>query len=165
LLRRNADALLSGKDEIPVVGLENHTTGRLTMKARISIAVCILTIVTGVFAYGQGNPSPLLGKVNIPFKFMVGKRTMPAGTYDILKDRGEDQTLLLRGVDSSSSARLMIIERLAETDPSEKHGARLVFNTVGDQKYVSEFWPADNADGYLLFTTKGAHKHTVVQEK
>ena len=133
------------------------------MKTRISIAVCILTMVTGMLAYGQMSPSPLLGRVKIPFEFMVGKRVMPAGTYDILKEADNGDVLLLRGEDTSKSAQLTIIERLAELTPAEKHPSRVVFDTVGGQRFVSEFWPADNADGYLIFTVKGAHKHVIVQ--
>ena len=136
------------------------------MKTRISIAVGFVAILAVAFAYGQGQ-RPVLGEVNVPFKFVVGKKEMPAGKYELLKVEGPGQGshVLLRSSQGKTSMYVPVIERLAETDPMQKHGVRAVFDTVGDQKFLSEFWPADNADGYLLGITKGEQKHEVVEEK
>ena len=136
------------------------------MKTRISIAVGFVAILAVAFAYGQ-SMSPVLGSVTIPFKFMVAKKEMPAGKYELLKVEGPGQgsNLVLRNSQVKTSIYVSVIERLAETDPMQKHGVRAVFDTVGDQKFLSEFWPADNADGYLLGITKGEQKHEVVEEK
>jgi len=134
------------------------------LKTRITIALSILTILAGAFAYGQ-SASPVLGRVDIPFKFMVAKKEMPAGKYEVLKVEGQESRLLLRNWQTKTTIYVSVVERLAETDPSQKHGARVVFDTVGDQKFLSEFWPANNSDGYLLGINKGEQKHEVVQEK
>lgn len=133
------------------------------MKTRIAIAVSFITILAVAFAYGQSTSR--LGTVTIPYKFVVGKKEMPAGKYEFVKVQGKESTLLLRDWDAKTSMYIPIVERLAETDPSAKHSARVVFDTVGDQKFLSEFWPADNSDGYLLGVTKGEQKHAVVEEK
>jgi len=135
------------------------------MKTRISIAVGFVAILAAGFAYGQS--SPVLASVNIPFKFMVAKKEMPAGKYEVLRPEGpgHESRLVLRNMDTKTSIYVPIIERLAELDPAQKHGARAVFDTVGDQKFLSEFWPADKGDGYLLGINKGEQKHEVVQEK
>ena len=133
------------------------------MKTRIAIAVSILTMVAATVAFGQSTSSPMLGAVNVQFKFMAGKKMMPAGKYEFVKQGITDNYLLLRG--ETTSARLRVVERLAETNTADKHGARVVFNTVGDSKILSEFWPAGNEDGYLLATTQESHKHEVVEEK
>ena len=132
------------------------------MRTRIAIAVSILTMVAATYAYGQSR-SPVLGVVNIQFKFMAGKKLMPAGKYEFVKENITDNFLLLRG--ETTSTRLRVVERLAETNAAEKHGARVVFNKVGDSKMISEFWPANNEDGYLLATTKELHSHEIVQDK
>lgn len=134
------------------------------MKKRIAITVSFVTILAAAFAFGQST-TPVLGRVTIPFKFMLGKKEMPAGKYEVVKVEGQEYRLLLRNSDTRSSSYVSIKERLAETNPSEKHSARVVFDTVGDQKFLSEFWPADNADGYLLGVTKREQKHEVVEEK
>jgi hypothetical protein len=134
------------------------------MKSRIAIALSFITILVVPFAYGQ-SASPLLGRVNIPFKFMVAKKEMPAGKYEVVREEGQGSHLLLRNMQANTSIYVSVIERLAETDPSQKHGARVVFDTVGDQKFLSEFWPADKGDGYLLGINKGEQKHEVVEQK
>ena len=134
------------------------------MKSRIAIALSFITILAVPFAYGQ-SASPVLGSVNIPFKFMVAKKEMPAGKYEVLREQGRESHLLLRNSEAKASIYVSVRERLAETDPSRKHGARVVFDTVGDQRFLSEFWPADNGDGYLLGINKAEQKHEIVEEK
>lgn len=134
------------------------------MKTRIAIALSLLTMLAVPLAYGQSS-SPVLGTVDIPFKFLVGKKEMPAGKYDVLRQEGQASQLLVRNRDGKSSVYVPVRERLAEMNPSQKHGARVVFDTVGKEKFLSEFWPADHGDGYLLGITKGEEKHEVVEQK
>jgi hypothetical protein len=137
------------------------------MKSRIAIALSFITILAVPFAYGQSVRT--LGKVDIPFKFMVAKKEMPAGKYEVTTIQGEaegrESRLLLRNWQSKASVFVPIIERLAETNPAQKHEPRIVFDTIKDQHFLSEFWPADNADGYLLGINKGEEKHQIVEEK
>lgn len=134
------------------------------MESRIAVGLSFITILAAPFAFGQTS-TPELGRVNIPFKFMVAKKELPAGKYQMLRQEGKEDRLQLRNVQSGTSTFIPIIERLAETDPAQKHGARVVFDTVGDRKILSEFWPADNSDGYLLSINKGEQQHEVVQQK
>jgi len=137
------------------------------MRSRIAIALSFITILAVPFAYGQEGP--VLGAVNIPFKFMVGKKEMQAGKYELARTgkaaEGQENRLLLRNFQAKTSLFVPIIERLAGTNPSEKHGARVVFDVVGDQRFLSEFWPAGNGDGYLLGIKKGEQRHEIVEEK
>ncbi len=132
------------------------------MKTRIALAVSILAMVAATVAFGQ-SASSVLGTVNVQFKFMAGKKEMPAGKYEFGKQGSIDNYLVLRG--ETTSVRLRVLERLAETNTADQHGARVVFNTVGDSKILSEFWPAGTEDGYLLATSQETHKHEVVEEK
>ncbi len=132
------------------------------MKRRVAIALSFVTILGASLAYGQSS-TPVLGRLNIPFKFMVGTKEMPAGKYEMLRQSGWETQLQLRNVQNGKSTFVSIIERLAETDPVEKHGARIIFDTVGDKKFVSEIWPANNSDGYLVGINKGEQEHKVVE--
>jgi hypothetical protein len=143
---------------------ESKNQRRLLLKTRISIAVGFVAILAVAFAYGQGQ-RPVLGEVNVPFKFVVGKKEMPAGKYEVMRAAGASSHLVLSNSETRTTVFVSVIERLAETDPFQKHSARLVFDTVGDQRFLSEFWPADNADGYLLGITKREQKHEVVEQK
>jgi len=132
------------------------------LKTRIAIAVSFITVLAVAFAHAQSTP---LGTVTIPYKFMVAKKEMPAGKYEFVKTVGRESSLLLRSQDTSTSIHVSVIERLAETHPSEEHHARVVFDRVGEQRFLSEFWPANNDDGYLLGITKNEQKHEIVEEK
>jgi hypothetical protein len=133
------------------------------LKTKIAIAVSLLPILAMALAYGQSGENA--AGLNIPFKFKVGKKEMPAGKYQIVKPQGQASNLLLRSTDTGKSTYVQIIERLAQLHPAEKHKAAVVFDTVGDEKYLSEFWPGGSEDGYLLGVTKQEEKHDVVEEK
>ncbi len=131
------------------------------MKTRVAIALSVVCILAVALAYGQSRSA--IARVDIPFKFMVGKTEMPAGKYEFWSQEQRTQ-LLLRNLDTSKATFVFVIERLAETSPLEKHKARVVFDTVGDQKSLSELWPADNEDGFLVGITKGEEKHEVLTQ-
>jgi hypothetical protein len=136
------------------------------MKLRVWIAVSLLSILS-ILAVGFASAdAEVLGRVAIPFKFMVANKEMPAGNYEIVKTEGDGQgsNLLLRNMSKGRSTYLHIIERLAQTNPEAMHKAKVVFDSVGDQKHISEFWPADNHDGYLVGVTKGEQKHVILTE-
>ncbi|MGD1156486.1 MAG: hypothetical protein ABSA41_11725 [Terriglobia bacterium] len=132
------------------------------MKTRVTIALSVVSVLAVALAFGQSQAA--MGRLDIPFKFMVGKKEMPAGKYEFVKQTGQQSALLLRNVETSKAIFVPVLERLAETSPQEKHKARVVFDTVGDQKFLSEFWPPDNEDGYLVGITKGEEKHEVLTQ-
>jgi hypothetical protein len=132
------------------------------LKTRVTIALSVVSILAVALAYGQSQGA--MARLDIPFKFMVGKKEMPAGKYEIVRQTGQQSSLLLRNLDTSKATFVPVIERLAEMSPLEKHKARVVFDTVGGQKFLSEFWPADNEDGYLVGITKGEEKHEVLTQ-
>ena len=134
------------------------------MKTRISLAVSFVAILAVAFAYGQGTSS-VQGRVNVPFKFMVGKKEMPAGKYEILRQAVSAPVLLFRSEETNTTAQLVVIERLARTEDSPSRTAKVVFNTADNQKVLSEFWPSGTDDGYLLQVTKQEHKHEIVKEQ
>lgn len=132
------------------------------MKTRVAIALSVVSILAVALAVGQSQGA--MGRLDIPFKFKVGKKEMPAGKYEFVRQTGQQSSLLLRNLETSKAMFVPVIERLAETSPQEKHKARVVFDTVGDQKFLSEFWPADNEDGYLVGVTKGEEKHEILTQ-
>ena len=131
------------------------------MKTRVAIALSVVSILAVALAYGQSQGA--IARVDIPFKFMVGKTEMPAGKYEFWRQE-QQFSLSLRNLETNKSIFVPVLERLAETSPLEKHKARVVFDTVGDQKFLSELWPADNADGFLVGVTKGEEKHEVLTQ-
>lgn len=136
------------------------------MKARIAVVLSLMVLLAVPFSYGQAEKS--LGTVNVPFKFMADNQAMPAGTYElrsIAEAGGIENRLQLRNTQANISIFIHVTERLAETNPGHKHEPRAVFDTVGSQRFLSEFWSSNNSDGYLLGIKKGEHKHEIVESK
>ncbi len=139
------------------------------MKSRILVALSFITILVVPLAYGQ--ESKVLASLNVEFKFMVGNKEMPAGTYEVWgvkadgKSKEQASRLLLRNYQTKISLPLTVIERLDGSSSSEWRRARFVFDKVGEKRMLSEFWPAGKADGYLLGINKGEEKHEVVQQQ
>ncbi len=126
----------------------------------MSIVVCLLSILAVASAYGQ--TTPVLGRVTVQQKFMANEKELPAGKYEFVKPSADPQRLVLRNRDTGTSINLDVVERLARTGPPDAPG-RVVFNSVGDQRFLSEFWPSGNEDGYLLKITKMKHKHETLK--
>ena len=120
--------------------------------------MCLFTILVAVAAYGQSAAS---WRVNIPFKFSVGQKEMPAGEYQF-QMQGSSH-LSLKDSQGKHNMNLPIITRLARMDAKGSRGARVVFDTSGDQRALSEVWPPEGADGYLVSAKKGEHGHEVVK--
>jgi len=124
------------------------------MRTRIPVVASLLVVLAAGFAYGQS--SPIVMKVNVPFKFIAGEKEMPAGEYTIMKERNSTH-LTVYAAGSKTTKNLFVITHLAQTDPKQSAGAKLVFGTVGDQKFLSEVWLSGTEDGYLVHAQNGKH--------
>jgi hypothetical protein len=119
------------------------------MKHRLVVMVLALFAVSGILAYAQ------TATIDISFPFTAGSKAFAAGKYTV--DMPDANTIAIR---SAGGASIMaVITRLGRHDKDTDF--ELVFDKVGDQYLLSEAWfPGE--DGYLLLTTKEAHKHAVL---
>jgi hypothetical protein len=97
-------------------------------------------------------------KANIPFPFVVGGQTIPAGTYEVVQTASD--LLELRPANGNGKA-LVYVTRLAQTEGTAIPG-ELIFDKVDGQNILSEVWYSGQ-DGYLIAATKGAHTHVRVK--
>jgi hypothetical protein len=96
--------------------------------------------------------------VNIPFDFVAGDKTLPAGEY-IVSFTGFGHTLrLLDRHDADASALMNTIQVYANDSPAE---SKLVFNRYGDRYFLSQIWSAGNSQGRQLI--KSAREKEVAQ--
>lgn len=112
-----------------------------------------LVLVAG-FAFAQ--PAQ---KVSVPFKFTIGDSHLPAGTYSFVALAAAGR-LEVRDVNQKVVSQIPVITRLAKTGKSSS-AARLVFDTVADERFLSEVWIA-GTDGYLVRATGEKHEHVHV---
>jgi hypothetical protein len=87
-------------------------------------------------------------QATIPFDFIVGQRTLPAGHYAVNQGGGQG-TLVIKS-DDGRGAAIVFANALYSTVP--KNSGRLVFHRYGDTYFLSEVWAAGN-DGRQIPST------------
>ena len=85
--------------------------------------------------------------VNIPFDFVAGNTTLPAGEYSV-QVSGPERALIL--IDRKDPAPSVIIDSNADVANEIQSQSRLVFNRYGDRYFLSQVWAAGNSRGRQL---------------
>ena len=135
------------------------------MKRRliVSVAVLCLVIAASLSAYAQGRPKTLIAEIGFPFT--VGDKSFAAGSYRIELVNAKPAVLMIRPAAGGEDTRIPIITRLAQANRAKgETEVSLVFDTVGNEKFLSEVWlPAQ--DGFLVRGTSEEHEHSIVKAK
>jgi len=95
---------------------------------------------------------------NIPFDFVAGNKTLPAGEYSI-KAAAPERTLLLIDRNDAAASAFMNTEAVAKTEMQTE--SKLVFNRYGDRYFLSQVWTAGNFRGRQL--SKSAREKEMAQ--
>ena len=116
---------------------------------KLLLALCLLTVGAGMVANAQIESGVTI-QASIPFAFVVGDTTLPAGNYTIkVLDGDSTHVLELRSVIGHTSVAF-------ETQNTETRGSRvvnkseLVFHRIGDKYFLSQVWMAGIASGSEL---------------
>ena len=105
-----------------------------------------LRILIVLFSFaGLGIPARARARdqvaVTIPFEFVVGGETLPAGRYKLNRVTDSDpRTLILHSFENHTS--VLIVPSQAENDPTDK--LYVSFERVGGQYFLSRIATADN---------------------
>ncbi|HEY2962674.1 MAG TPA: hypothetical protein VGJ37_09690 [Pyrinomonadaceae bacterium] len=111
--------------------------------ATISFLVA-MTIVTTGSAQAQSAI-----RVNIPFNFTVGNKTLPAGRYSVNRfaEYASDTVVLISSADGHT--KLVCLTYAAHSlDPKGK--VTLIFHRYGDQNFLYQVWSADGSTGRVF---------------
>jgi len=111
-------------------------------------AVSLVSLLSLLLVAGSAIAQTIHVRGDIPFNFVVGSKTYPAGTYEIgTIDVRNSRTLLLKARDGNASA--MINSNAAESlTPANK--TKLVFNRYGNQYFLSQIWLNGETRGHQL---------------
>jgi hypothetical protein len=102
----------------------------------------LLVLLVGGMIYAQAEPRII---ANIPFAFIAGNKTLPAGEYTIDRpNSNEPDTLLIRSADKHIAFFLNAENVEARQTPNR---TELVFNEIGDQYFLSQVWMAGEDTG------------------
>jgi hypothetical protein len=97
-------------------------------------------------------------KANIPFEFIAGETTFPAGTYEF-KPSQNFAFMEVQNTETGKSALLQILTRLGTADMGP---SRISFDKVGEKTILESVLPVGD-DGYLFLATKEKHTHRIVK--
>jgi hypothetical protein len=110
-------------------------------------SICVLLSIFALLAVVAvpASAQSIRIKSNIPFEFVYGDMTMPAGEYD-LRFNDVNGTVSVQNWDQQVFA-----SRLAVTakprNPQSDGKARLVFNRYGNQYFLSQIWDGQGIQG------------------
>ena len=105
----------------------------------------LLLSVSAICVYAQGKP--LIHKVEIPFDFSIGDKTLPAGAYSVTRVNQEKIMLRLRRDDGRET--INIITSTVQTNEAPKTG-KLVFRRYGKTYFLFQIWESDEVQGHQL---------------
>ena len=104
--------------------------------------VILATLSLAATSLAQSRPAI---KVNVPFNFVAGAKTMPAGEYQIQTERSG--VVLIQSGDSKSSTNLAAH---SAQDTAMSGVAALRFNRYGDRYFLSQVWTGSDVGQELL---------------
>jgi hypothetical protein len=125
------------------------------MKKQAIRSFTILSLLLLMSAVAVRAQSQRTKVTNIPFSFIVGDKTLPAGEYTIEPNRRDyDKVWLVQSGDGHASALFSTIPtRSFETQENSK----LVFRKYGDQYFLSQIWTAGDNSGRELLIPRLEH--------
>jgi len=109
-------------------------------------AVMALTaMATTRVAQAQGTM-----RVNVPFDFAAGNKTLPAGEYSVKISPTDSRVLLIQSEDTTAS---MFIGTNAVVANEPQTESKLIFNRYGDHYFLSQVWNEGEPRGRQLMKT------------
>ena len=112
------------------------------MKTQL-LRMSMFAVVTAAAVCAQ---NPQVEKVSVPFNFIVGSKTMPAGPYTVEDVR---PLLILKSADGG------ILNLITDSIQSlnAPTAGKLVFHRYGNQYFLSEVWTPGSTSGRQVHTT------------
>ena len=105
-----------------------------TTMLMLLIAVSLATAVV------SANAQSTAIKANIPFEFIVGDKTLPAGAYSVTTVNGGRDALMIQSADAKNSA----VRLSGPTEEGNEGRARMVFHRYGHNYFLAEVWNGGN---------------------
>ncbi|MGC1415906.1 MAG: hypothetical protein WA817_11520 [Candidatus Acidiferrum sp.] len=97
-------------------------------------------------------------KVDVPFDFVAGNRSLPAGEYSV-NVSGPMHTLMLLNRDVSGASAILGTNAVLAIEPQSQ--SKLIFNRYGDRYFLSQVWSEGSPSGRQL--QKSAREKEIAQ--
>ncbi len=128
------------------------------MRIRTLVVSSLLIFLIAALTHGQ--TSSAIVRAKIPFSFVIGKQTLPAGQYEFVPSQRPEGMKVI-SLDQKPEVFMPLITRLAAKTHSTPSDSHIVFDKVGDVYTLSEIW-VPGEDGFLFHATKGKHEHHII---
>lgn len=125
---------------------------------KLFLTLCLLTVGGGIVANAQIQGGMMISdgvtiQGNVPFTFVVGSTTLPAGKYEIKRLDDNLNVLELR----SANGRIAVLFETEDTtmqDDQASTKTELVFDKVGDKYFLSQIFVNGSNSGSQLAKSK-----------
>ena len=87
-------------------------------------------------------------RADVPFDFMVGNKTYPAGSYAV--EYTQPQGAFLIHIAEDESRRTLLWSNTVPAKSIEDHSPKLIFNRYGDQYFLTQVWGGGDINGREL---------------
>lgn len=113
------------------------------------VSIIALAFMTAVASNAQGGGQSL--KVDIPFDFVVGDKTLAAGKYAVSQITQDNAGTLVRNIDSKQS-----VVRLTNAVQSNapKSRAMLTFHRYGNSYFLAQIWSPGSKEGREILKSR-----------
>jgi hypothetical protein len=116
------------------------------------LAILCLLATSGVVTTRAQIDSGETIEAAIPFAFVVGNHTLPAGDYTIkVSDDTDLNLLVVRSTEGRTAAFFQTMDAQAKGTPRQ---TELVFDKIGDNYFLSQIWVAGSQQGAELEKSK-----------
>lgn len=99
-------------------------------------------------------------QTTIPFEFVAGSTTLPAGKYDF---RLSNNSVQMTNHDTGKAVALPLLTRIP-ADKTAKGTARMSFDVQDGKHFIEAVWP-EVGEGYLIHRVEGEHTREIIRSK
>jgi hypothetical protein len=133
-----------------IATLKGEEMRKQTLKAvTMLVSIIALAFMTAVAANAQSGSLKL--RANVPFDFVVGDKTLPAGNYAIRQiTQGSDTGLLV----SSRDSRHKAVRLSNNVQANRIKGARITFRRYGSTYFLAQVWSSGSLEGREMLKSK-----------
>ncbi len=87
-------------------------------------------------------------RADVPFDFIVGNKTHPAGSYAV--EYTQPQGVFLIHIGEDESRHIVLWSNTVPAQSIEENSPKLLFNRYGDQYFLTQVWGGGDIDGREL---------------
>jgi hypothetical protein len=123
------------------------------LKRLSAFAAALIVSATIVPSPAHAKPRPKAYTIAVPFDFVVGNRTMPAGNYRfqlVFGSPTQNDTGAVLAVRSEDGRYYASTFTSVTEGDAPSDGPRLVFSRAGDHASLSQLWEQGNSNGLKL---------------